>query len=660
MFVYFQRFDEFFPQIQFFVNLEILSSGKVQIGNKTKFHGFFLLFSENAIRHYRAEKFFDASKCCHDAIRYTLTEAERVVVRYCQAMALLASKSLDNVKEGHALLKELYEKRSLNWEKQFPAIFVGLAQYENAVNSKPQFVDIDEESAFNALSYPRKKELIEVFPELDESQAKSMLQKCVDFKPEILATCRYEDCEKVHKKQDKSQVLQWKSNICGQDLDYKGFYTTECTEKCHVDFHPWCWKNKKDNDMIKNDKEYLKQNCSTPDCGAPIAYLKVTKDQGQDPIEFKDEELTKRRLEEFNKAKAKAAEEAKKAKKATKVDLAGDHVEASPKRRSPKTSESSFDDNSTSEDLAKKIEQLKEQLDAKDAELRNANRQLRTVTTEKEKLEKDLEAQKKTSRGHFEDLKKERERKSDEMIRLNQSVDGLRKQNNLLRNQNTTLVKVKEAEICQTINTDMGAYKDFVEFVNEHLVQDPKSRVLEELKKCLENRIEYSNQVLRNNAQGLQGAMGPLYQMPIIPDYNELMMEIINKNQKAEQIATAPVPTTFKELTKMIKEWFPKLEPDDIGNYVVEIKRQKGSLQQPANVFYEFIEKEEEKKNREHECSICFENMNDGRETKTLECKHEFCRRCITKHFEQKSDCPLCRKHHVEPDEYPALPGAKR
>ena len=88
-------------------------------------------------------------------------------------MSLLASKSLDNVKEGHSLLKELYEKRGLNWEKQFPAIFIGLAKYENAVNAKPQFVDIDEET-FEDLQYPRKKDLLEVFPELDENQAKNI------------------------------------------------------------------------------------------------------------------------------------------------------------------------------------------------------------------------------------------------------------------------------------------------------------------------------------------------------------------------------------------------------------------------------------------------------------------------------------------------------
>ena len=84
------------------------------------------------------------------------------------------------------------------------------------------------------MEYPRKTELSEIFPELNESKAKELLQKEVDFKPEILATCRYEDCQNIHDKSDKSSVLLWKPQICCTDLDYKGFYTTDCTEKCHI------------------------------------------------------------------------------------------------------------------------------------------------------------------------------------------------------------------------------------------------------------------------------------------------------------------------------------------------------------------------------------------------------------------------------------------
>ena len=155
------------------------------------------------------------------------------------------------------------------------------------------------------MEYPRKDELSKIFPELEETKAKDLLQKEVDFKPEVLATCRYKECQIVHDKSDKSSVMKWKAQICVQDLDYKGFYTTDCTEKCHIDFHPWCWKCKKDCDGIKNDKDYLKQNCPTPDCGAPISEITIVKDDPENPIKFKDEKLTERRLIEFNKKKQK-------------------------------------------------------------------------------------------------------------------------------------------------------------------------------------------------------------------------------------------------------------------------------------------------------------------------------------------------------------------
>ena len=221
----------------------------------------------------------------------------------------------------------------------------------------------------------------------------------------------------------------------------------------------------------------------------------------------------------------------------------------------------------------------------------------------------------------------------------------------------------KELELCQTIREDMRNYKDFVGFVNEHMFQE--SKVLPEFLKTLENRMQKAEQILHNNSQGLQGAMGVLYQMPIAPDYSELMMEIVNKNTKADkagQAAALPSPTTIKELTKLIHEWFPDLTTDEIGNYVLEIKAKKGRLLGlPNQYYYEYIEKAMDNKNREYECSICFEPMNDGRETKTLECKHKFCKYCIDRHFmEVRSDCPLCRKHHVEPEDFPALPGANR
>ena len=48
------------------------------------------------------------------------------------------------------------------------------------------------------------------------------------------------------------------------DLDFKGFYSLVCQEKCVVDFHCQCWKQLKEDESLNNDKEFLGRECLTP------------------------------------------------------------------------------------------------------------------------------------------------------------------------------------------------------------------------------------------------------------------------------------------------------------------------------------------------------------------------------------------------------------
>jgi len=101
-------------------------------------------------------------------------------------------------------------------------------------------------------------------------------------------------------------ILNWKSIITNEDIDYKGFTQLKCTDKCIVDFHPWCWKHKKDNDSEKEkheglhkplwDKDYLKLKCPTPDCNAPVYKVSIFKDDLEWPLELTDDELTRKIL----------------------------------------------------------------------------------------------------------------------------------------------------------------------------------------------------------------------------------------------------------------------------------------------------------------------------------------------------------------------------
>ena len=95
------------------------------------------------------------------------------------------------------------------------------------------------------------------FPELNEEKAANMLEKLKTDRPEILATCRYECCQKLHEGRYNNSILQWKAAICQQDINFKGYYSLICTEKCCIDFHPWCWQDKKKQDGKKGDKDYL-------------------------------------------------------------------------------------------------------------------------------------------------------------------------------------------------------------------------------------------------------------------------------------------------------------------------------------------------------------------------------------------------------------------
>ena len=48
------------------------------------------------------------------------------------------------------------------------------------------------------------------------------------------------------------------------DLDFKGYYSLVCQDKCTVDFHTLCWKNLKEDEGVSNDKEFLGRGCLTP------------------------------------------------------------------------------------------------------------------------------------------------------------------------------------------------------------------------------------------------------------------------------------------------------------------------------------------------------------------------------------------------------------
>ena len=199
---------------------------------------------EDAMRLLRTEKYTEAANIFRDTLQFDPSSNDKIVLLYAQAMSLLASKSLNNVKEGYAVLREMDNEAT---RQILPAIVYGLAKYELTLNeTSPQNLSkILKTSMVEVMTCTCKSKLEDFFPELNPSEAEKMLEKLKVLRPQILATCRYDDCQKIYLDKFGQSILKWKAEICQDDLNFKGFYRLTCTEKCHIDFHPWCWKHKR-------------------------------------------------------------------------------------------------------------------------------------------------------------------------------------------------------------------------------------------------------------------------------------------------------------------------------------------------------------------------------------------------------------------------------
>lgn len=272
-----------------------------------------------ALKLWRTKNFTEAAKAFREAISVAIELSEhqktchkddKRVLLYAYAMSNLASKSLENVKEGYELLQEMRSDDLLGQLRAgahgteyelFPAIIYGLTKYDLALNKKPEFEKYSSECKYlvlsDGISGTCKSKLEEYFPELRALEVGGMLKNLKSKnRPKILATCRYEKCQKLHK--NHQTILEWKAEICLEDLDFKGFYRLACTEKCHIDFHSWCWKHKKDQELRK-DKDYLHDRCTTPDCEARIVKITVVKDDPDKPIEIMDKRIPEKMLESW-------------------------------------------------------------------------------------------------------------------------------------------------------------------------------------------------------------------------------------------------------------------------------------------------------------------------------------------------------------------------
>ncbi|XP_037992049.1 E3 ubiquitin-protein ligase TTC3 [Motacilla alba alba] len=104
---------------------------------------------------------------------------------------------------------------------------------------------------------------------------RNYIEEC-KFPPEPDAVCRYQQCHGYSKIQ-----------IYFTDPDFKGFIRVICCQQCRVEFHISCWKKLKTTSYSdKNDKDFLKEMCFTPDCKGLISKIVIFNSSGLVKCEF--------------------------------------------------------------------------------------------------------------------------------------------------------------------------------------------------------------------------------------------------------------------------------------------------------------------------------------------------------------------------------------
>ncbi|XP_041255943.1 E3 ubiquitin-protein ligase TTC3 isoform X1 [Onychostruthus taczanowskii] len=104
---------------------------------------------------------------------------------------------------------------------------------------------------------------------------RNYIEEC-QFPPEPDAVCRYQQCHGYSKIQ-----------IYFTDPDFKGFIRVICCQQCRVEFHISCWKKLKTTSYSdKNDKDFLKEMCFTPDCKGLISKIAIFNSSGLVKREF--------------------------------------------------------------------------------------------------------------------------------------------------------------------------------------------------------------------------------------------------------------------------------------------------------------------------------------------------------------------------------------
>ena len=103
------------------------------------------------------------------------------------------------------------------------------------------------------------------------------------------AICRHDNCKECFDKHAWSGLLSWSTFIRLNDIDYKGYYQITCQDQCKIEFHPYCWKDKKSQNNLKYEKDFLATPCFTPDCHGLITQIVRFQGKNAKPVVIKSD-----------------------------------------------------------------------------------------------------------------------------------------------------------------------------------------------------------------------------------------------------------------------------------------------------------------------------------------------------------------------------------
>ncbi|XP_067897297.1 E3 ubiquitin-protein ligase TTC3 isoform X2 [Heterodontus francisci] len=207
---------------------------------------------------------------------------EYVIIIYGHACALLGIGLPEELTEAENQFNKILE--------QFPKqrldclAFYGLGKVYFQQNRFADALDpftksltmVNRKIVPGILTWPTTTVIIE---ETQDEKLKTMLEEYISkcrFPPESDAICRYQHCQGHSKIQ-----------IYFSDPDFKGFIQVMCYLQCRVEYHINCWKKLKAISFEdKNDKDFLRSPCFTPDCGGKISKIVIFNSKGLVKCEF--------------------------------------------------------------------------------------------------------------------------------------------------------------------------------------------------------------------------------------------------------------------------------------------------------------------------------------------------------------------------------------